>query len=110
MTELIRSQLTIIAVMLSCGIAGGLIHSVFASFEEIKKMKRWGRIFTENLYFLSMGFLYSEFTFYCANGKLSFLGLVSFVMGLRLWKTFFCGILFVGEDNEERQKQRSKES
>lgn len=110
MTELIRAQLTIIAVMTSCGITSGLIHSVFTSFEEIKKTKGAGLIFTEALYFLSMGFLYSEFAFYCQNGKLSFLGFFSFVIGLRLWKTFFCGILFVGEDNEERQKQRSKES
>ena len=110
MTELIRSQLTIIAVMVSCGIAGGLIHSVFTSFEEIKKTKGAGLIFTEALYFLSMGFLYSEFTFYCENGKLSFLGLFSFILGLWLWKKLFCGILFVGETDEKRQKQSSQES
>lgn len=110
MTELIRAQLTIIAVMTSCGITSGLIHSVFRSFEEIRKMKSAGIIFTESLYFLSMGFLYSEFTFYCENGKLSFLGLFSFILGLWLWKKLFCGILFVGETDEKRQKQSSQES
>ncbi len=110
MTELIRWQLTVIAVMASCGITVGLIRSVFTSFEEIKKMKRTGRILMEILYFLSMGFLYSEFTFYCQNGKLSFLGLFSFIIGLRLWKKFFCGILFVGDDNEKKQRQSSQKS
>lgn len=110
MTELISSQLTVIAAMAACGITGGLLRSAFRSFEEIKKMQRTGRIFMESLYFLSVGFLYSEFTFYCQNGKLSFLGLFSFVIGLRLWKKFFCGILFVGDYNENKETQSSKES
>ncbi len=110
MTELIHAQLTVIAVMTSCGLTSGLIRSVFCAFEKIKKMKMSGLIFTESLYFLSMGFLYSEFTFYCENGKLSLLGLISFIMGLWLWKKFFCGILYVGEKDEKRQEQSSKES
>ena len=105
MTELIHSQIVIIAVMMCCGIGGGLIHSTFKSFENRKKMKTVGTVLLEGLYFLSLGFLYSEFSFFCENGKLSFLGLFSFLIGLWLWKKLFCGILFMGEDNEKKEEQ-----
>ena len=54
MTELIHSQIVIIAVMMCCGIGGGLIHSTFKSFENRKKMKTVGKVLLEGLYFLSL--------------------------------------------------------
>lgn len=110
MSELIRAQLTIIAVMLCCGLCGGMIHSVFQSFERLKKMKTPLRIFSEMMYFLTLGFLYSEFSFFCENGKLSFLGLFSFIAGLWLWKRFFCGILLMGEGDERKEEQTGEEA
>lgn len=108
MTELIRSQLMIIGIMLCCGLCGGLIHEVFRRFEELRKARAWQKAILEGIYFACMGFLYSEFSFYCDNGKLTFLGIFSFACGLWLWRRIFCGILFMGEDNEKREKTKDK--
>lgn len=104
MSQLIQSQLTVMAVMLCCGLCGGMIHSVFQSFERLKKRKAVCRILSEMVCFITLGFLYSEFSFFCENGKLSFLGLFSFLAGLWLWKRFFCDILMMGEGDERQEE------
>lgn len=103
MTELIREQVQITAVMLCCGLCGGMIHGVFREFERLRRTKPWQTCVTEGVYFLCLGMMYSEFSFYCDNGKLTFLGIFSFLAGLWLWKRNFCGILFMGEDNEKKE-------
>lgn len=105
MTELIRSQLIIILTMLYCGLCAGLIADVFRAFAEIRSVRRWVKGVLGGVFFLCIGFLYGEFAFFCDNGKISFLGIFSFLAGLWLWKRFFCGILFMGEDNEKKEKQ-----
>ena len=55
MTELIHSQIVIIAVMMCCGIGGGLIHSTFKSFENRKKMKNPLKVIWIVLGFLCLG-------------------------------------------------------
>lgn len=103
MTELIKEQLLIQAVMLSCGVCGGMLHDIFQSFHSLSKHKIWIKCIIDMVYFLCLGMMYSEFSFYCDNGKISFLGIFSFILGLWLWKRIFCGILFMGEDNEKKE-------
>lgn len=108
MSELIRSQLLIAAVMICCGLCSGMIHQVFRSFEVLRNTKSWQNVILEGIYFVCMGFLYSEFSLYCDNGKLTFLGIFSFLSGLWLWRRFFCGILFMGEDDEKKKEMEDK--
>lgn len=105
MTELIKSQLIVILTMLYCGLCAGLIADVFRAFAEVRHVHRWVKGVLGGVFFLCIGFLYSEFAFFCDNGKISFLGIFSFLAGLWLWKRFFCGILFMGEENEKKEKQ-----
>lgn len=105
MTELIKSQLIVMLTMLYCGLCAGLIADVFRAFAEVRHVHCWVKGVLSGVFFLCIGFLYSEFAFFCDNGKISFLGIFSFLAGLWLWKRFFCGILFMGEENEKKEKQ-----
>lgn len=108
MTELIKEQLMIQAVMFSCGICGGMLHDIFQSFHSLRKYKKWIKCIIDTTFFLCLGMMYSEFSFYCDNGKLTFLGIFSFLSGLWLWRRTFCGILFMGEDNEKSKEMENK--
>lgn len=105
MTELIKSQLIVMLTMLYCGLCAGLIADVFRTFAEVRHVHRWGKGVLGVVFFLCIGFLYSEFAFFCVNGKISFLGIFSFLTGLWLWKRAFCGILFMGEDDGKKEKK-----
>ena len=104
MTELIKSQLIVMLTMLYCGLCAGLIADVFRAFAEVRHVRRRVKSMMGGIFFLCIGFLYSEFALFCDNGKRSFLGIFFFLAGLWLWKRFFCGILFMGEDNEKKEK------
>lgn len=95
MTELILEQIRTIIVMSYCGMTSGLIIDVFRLF-----ISR----FIEGSYILKIiikifcciviAFLIGDFIFYCQNGKITFLGMAAFTIGLLLWRKFFCDIIY----------------
>ena len=93
MTELIRSQLNIFFVMTLGGMAAGLVLDVFEAFSQIRCAGKLGAAAAELIAWITVGFLVSEFMFFCDNGKVSFEGIMSFIAGLLLWKKCFCDIL-----------------
>jgi len=104
MTELVRSQSEIFLVMGGCGLAAGLMKSVICRFVEIRALGPAGAAAMEVFYWVSTGFLVSEFFYYCDNGKITFLGIAAFLSGLWLWKKLFCDILtpIGGRGSEEK--------
>ena len=109
MSELVRSQLNIFFVMVTGGLAAGLVLEVFRVFGERRGSGKLVRALLELAAFAAAGFLISEFLFYCDNGKVSFEGIASFIAGLLLWKKCFCGILnpIGGNYGEEKFKRKS---
>ena len=77
MTEMVRNQSEIFLVMAGCGLAAGLVQSVFRSFAEIKKLKTFGQAASELCCWIVIGFMISEFFYYCDNGKITFSGIIS---------------------------------
>ena len=104
MTELVRSQSEIFLVMTGCGLTAGLVQDVFCRFTEIRRTGRVGAAVMELFYWVVTGFLVSEFFYFCDNGKVSFSGIASFLLGLWLWKRLFCDILtpIGGRDGKEK--------
>ena len=105
MTDLIKSQLTIMATMFCCGLCGGLIYFVFKEFIRIRKIKGIVKHALELLYFIFLGVLISEFTYFCDRGKITLLSAIFFILGLLLWNKLFYDILYLGDSNEEKEKQ-----
>ena len=93
MTELVRSQLNIFFVMSLGGLAAGLVLDVFRIFSQRRGCGKAVAAVLELTAYISVGFLISEFLFFCDNGKVTFEGIASFLSGLLLWKKCFCGIL-----------------
>ena len=108
MSELIRSELMIFLVMSGCGMSAGLVAEVFKKFIDMKGFRRIGNIITQLVMYAVIGVMISEFFYYCDNGKLTATGMGSFLIGLLLWKKFFCGILTVTEGDNDEDKGRSK--
>ncbi|MBR5230001.1 MAG: spore cortex biosynthesis protein YabQ [Firmicutes bacterium] len=108
MTELIRSQLLIIMAMTGCGLAGGLVQAVFRSFVMARSLPAWAAVFMELAGWAVVGFMISEFLYFCDNGKITFVGIISFAAGLLLWKKMFCDILTLtgGEDGKEKRTDK----
>ena len=114
MSSLIKSELFIFMVMSGCGMAAGLIGELFKSYIAVRKPGRFGNIVTQLGMYAVSGVLISEFFYYCDNGKITATGIGSFLIGLWLWKTFFCGILTLteaengenGEDGEEERRSK----
>lgn len=104
MTELVRSQSEIFLVMGGCGLAAGLIQDVFGRFVEIRRCGRIISAIMEIMQWIVTGFMVSEFFYFCDDGKISFSGIGSFLLGLWLWKRFFCDILtpIGGRDDKEK--------
>lgn len=108
MTEMVRNQSEIFLVMAGCGLAAGLVQSVFRSFAEIKKLKTFGQAASELCCWIVIGFMISEFFYYCDNGKITFSGIIWFLSGLLLWKRFFCDILIMTGGRNGKEKGTNK--
>ena len=94
MTELIKSQAGVVIVMTYCGLCAYLIYDFFSLFisrfvKKSKALKIALRIFG----YIIIGMLTADFSMYCQNGKITFTGLVCFVIGLWLWRKFFYDII-----------------
>ena len=108
MSGLIRSELLIFLVMAVCGITAGLIGGLFKSYITARGLRKFGSIVMQLIMYAIVGVMISEFFYYCDNGKLTATGVGSFLIGLLLWKKFFCGILTVTEGDNDEDKGRSK--
>ena len=108
MSGLIRSELVIFLVMAVCGITAGLIGGLFKSYITARGLRKFGSIVMQLIMYAIVGVMISEFFYYCDNGKLTATGVGSFLIGLLLWKKFFCGILTVTEGDNDEDKGRSK--
>ena len=108
MSGLIRSELIIFLVMAVCGITAGLIGGLFKSYITARGLRKFGSIVMQLIMYAIVGVMISEFFYYCDNGKLTATGVGSFLIGLLLWKKFFCGILTVTEGDNDEDKGRSK--
>ena len=114
MSNLIKSELFIFMVMSGCGMAAGLIGELFKSYIAVKRPGPLGYIVTQLGMYVAVGVLISEFLYYCDNGKITATGIGSFLIGLRLWKKLFCGILTLteaengenGENDEEKRQSK----
>ena len=108
MTDLVRNQSEIFLVMGSCGLAAGLVQDVFRKFVEIRRQGNFNAAMMELIYWIVTGFMVSEFFYFCDGGKISFLGIASFLWGLWLWKRLFCDILtpIGGRDGKEKRTNK----
>ena len=108
MTELVKSQSEIFLVMGGCGLTAGLVHDIFYKFMEIRRTGKVASAIMELFYWIVTGFLVSEFFYFCDNGKISFSGIASFLLGLWLWKRLFCDILTPIGGNDGNEKGTDK--
>lgn len=108
MSSLIKSELVIFLVMSACGLAAGLVSDVFKHYIEIRRLKKIGSASAQLAMYAVTGVMISEFFYYCDNGKITVTGIGSFLIGLWLWKKFFCGILTLTEGDNVKDKRRSK--
>lgn len=106
MTILIKKQLLTIAIMCLGGTAAGLINDVFRLFE--KRFFRNSKIIRGVIVVaeaIVIAYLFGEYSFLCQNGKITFIGIVSFFVGLLLWHKYFCDIISIGEENEQKREE-----
>lgn len=103
MTDLIRSQLSTIFVMTYCGLAASLVYDFFTVFiRRFAAGRRAGRAALRLLCYLVIGLLTADFFMYCQNGRITFMGAASFLLGLWLWRRFFYDIINFGEKDEQK--------
>lgn len=93
MSELIKSQLMIMIVMIYCGLASGLINEFFTLIRLRFIKWKWLSGTVQVIGYLFIGFLFGKFLYYCNWGKLSFEAAVCFLIGLWLWRKFLYGII-----------------
>lgn len=106
MSLLIQKQIFIILIMCLCGLVAGLVIDVFRLFERrfFSKIK-FVQIIVGLLGSVVVAYLIGEFSYYCQNGKISVVGGIAFFVGLLLWYKYFCDIISVGEENEQKGKK-----
>ena len=88
--------------------AVGLSASLKEHGIEIKKLKTFGQAASELCCWIVIGFMISEFFYYCDNGKVTFSGIIWFLFGLLLWKRFFCDILIMTGGRNGKEKGTNK--
>ena len=108
MSSLIKSQLVIAGVMCCGGLAAGICMELFERYIAVRKPGRFRESAVRILCYAFIGVLASEFFYFCDNGKITIEGICAFLIGLWLWKKFFCGILTVTEGDNDEDKGRSK--
>ena len=99
MTDLIQSQLKVIAVMVYCGLTAGLIIDVFRLFiSRFFKNKKIFTVITKIFCCMAIAFFIGDFSFFCQNGKLTLTSGIAFAAGLWLWRKFFYDIITSKKD------------
>ncbi len=108
LSDLIKAQIYECVVMLAAGLFAGILRDFYelaakslrvCLFREIKK-ERLKKVMPvvldwmgELLFFTVLGVAVFAFLYYCCFGELSFHAFFTFVLGVFLWKKFFCGII-----------------
>lgn len=97
MTELIERQVLIILYMTSCGFCSGLIIDTFRLFQKrfFEENKLSWTIICVSLT-ITIAFLIEEYLLKCQNGKVTFVSIGAFFVGLLLWYKYFCDIISHG--------------
>ena len=106
MTELIQRQLITIFFMSICGLNIGLVTDIFKVFVRyLLGNKKYLVVIIYILETIVMAYLIQEYSFFCQNGKITFMGIVAFFIGLLLWYKYFYGIISLGEEHEQKRKE-----
>lgn len=104
MTNLMEKQLLIMGVMVYCGLAAGLVdHTVFLFRKRFIK-RRWISGIVQVLGLVLIGWCIGKFLYYSSYGKITFLGVVCFFIGLWLWRKFLCKDTEDGETQWQRKE------
>lgn len=82
MTVLIKKQILIIFIMFFAGMTAGMIDEV---------CKIANNIFLRIIGFMVIGCMIGEYLYYCNDGKINFVAVLSTYIGLSLWKSCICG-------------------
>jgi hypothetical protein len=108
MTVLITKQLTIIFYMCACGLCAGLVLDIFKIFvRRFFDKNTLATIITGIIEAIVIAYLIEEYLFFCQNGKVTFVSIVSFFVGLLLWYKYFYDIISLGDENEQKRKETS---
>ena len=93
LTELIKEQAFQCAVMAGAGV---LIITMYSIFKNTCRLLQIAEVWCGILevgFWICAAVVTSQFLYYCAYGRLSFHGAVSFAVGALLWKKIFCAII-----------------
>lgn len=108
MTELIQKQMKIMFFMFVCGISVGLVVDLFNFFvRELLGKYKYLRVIIDVVGAMIVAYLISEYAYFCQNGKITYIGIVTFFGGLLLWYKYFYDIISIGEKNEQKRKKTS---
>ena len=97
MTELIEKQVLIILYMSSCGLCSGIVIDTFRLFQRrfFKENKLSWAVICMSLS-ITIAFIVEEYLLKCQNGKVTFIGMGAFFIGLWLWYKYFYDIISLG--------------
>ncbi len=102
MTDLIAKQLTIVWIMLYCGLTAGLVNHVVFLFRSRFIRSRFLNGLVQVLGFVLIGWCIGQFLYYSSYGKITFLSVARFFAGLWIWKKIFEGT----EDGEAQWRKK----
>ena len=98
LTELIVHQMKTVGVMFCAGVileSLWMIRSFMMNKTEgLKKAAKWPRkLMIEGLFWMAAAIVIPTFLYYCSYGKVTWYGIIGFLIGLLLWKKICCGII-----------------
>lgn len=105
MTELIWREMYQLFTMFYCGLAVMFLFEVRNKVTDSLRGHKRLSIFVYFLSWLAGGFLFCQYLYRGAHGKLSVYGIVAFAAGLILWKKFIYGIIDTGKTHEKQDKK-----
>ena len=80
-------------VMLYCGLTAGLVDEVITLFRQRFIKKKWLSGTVQIIGYVMIGFLTGKFLYVCNWGKITWEGIVCFLIGLWLWKKYLYAII-----------------
>ncbi len=92
--------------MSMCGLGTGLVIDIFKIFvRRFFDKNTIATTITGIIASVVVAYLIEEYMYFCQNGKITFIGIVAFFVGLLLWYKYFYDIISVGEFNEQKGKK-----
>lgn len=109
MTILIEKQLIVMLCMSICGLGAGMIIDIFKIFvRRFFDKNTLATIITGIMNAMVIAYLVEEYLFFCQNGKITFVSIVAFFIGLLLWYKYFYDIISLGEFDEQKRKKTTR--